>query len=84
VLAAGVDDGENHQIGVGEQPIFDASAGGSRHARELAEVAIAREAAQVLAADAGQAGDFVLSEDFLARPNSDHVHLSARAALHST
>jgi hypothetical protein len=59
----------DHQIRAAEYPFFGPRGGG---AGERAEVFVSGEAAEVLAADAGEAGDFFLGEDFLARLDSDH------------
>jgi hypothetical protein len=64
VLAARMEHGHDHQIGVAEQPLL--GAGGSfGHTGQLAEVLVPRQAAQVIAADARQAGDFFLASRLL-------------------
>jgi hypothetical protein len=71
VLAAWVKEVHDHQIGIGEQPLL--SAGTRRFGRSSrSQVLIACHSAQMLDANAGQTGDFVLGKKLLTRPDSDH------------
>jgi hypothetical protein len=79
VLAARNEDCEDHQVGVREQPALGLFSGCPRGAGDGAEVFAARQVAQVLAADSGQAGDFFFGEDFLTRLDGDHyLYLPSR------
>jgi len=72
VVTAGSQDRENHQVGVSEHSALCrvSSLNGSAHYG--AEVFGASQVAQMFAANAGQAGNFFLGEDFLTRLDSDH------------
>jgi hypothetical protein len=65
-------DSENHQVGIGEKPLLCFGAGSFSRAREVSEVLILGEGAQVILADARQARNLVHGEKFLARLDSDH------------
>ena len=65
-------DGEDHQVGVREQPALRLVSGLRSGASDRAEVFAASLIAQMFAADSGQAGDLFLGEDFLTRLHSDH------------
>ena len=71
MLAAWMEHGHDHQIGIAEEP-FLGSSGSFGHAIERSKVLVPRETAKMLAADASQAGDLFLGENLLARLNSDH------------
>jgi len=62
---------EHHQIGQRKEPIVGL-AGGFRGAGDKAQVARAGELMNVLEADASQAGNFRIGEDFLTRFYCDH------------
>ena len=68
VRAARMEQVHDHQLGVGEEERPRASDQGS-------EVLVARQSPQVLEADAGQRGDFLLGENLLARLDPDHRDL---------
>src|SRR5271154_476434 len=71
MLATGMEHGHDHQIGVAEEPL--PGAGRSLRRTSLrSEVLNPRQAPQMLAADARQAGDLFLGENLLARLDSDH------------
>ena len=72
MLAAGMQDGEDHQIRVREKPFFGFGAGGFRGACQSAKVFVFRKAVQMFQADPGQRGDFILGENFLALSDRDH------------
>jgi hypothetical protein len=73
VFAARLEDGHDHEIRVRVQPFLRSRARLFRHARKRPEVFVPREATEVLAADAGEAGNFFLGEDLLAGLDSHHV-----------
>jgi hypothetical protein len=62
VLATRVEHGQNHQVGIGEQPFFSLRTGGLRSARERTEVLAAREALEMLQANSRKPGDFIRCE----------------------
>ena len=72
VLAAGVEDGQNHQVRIREQPLLGFRAGGFGHPRQSAQVLILGHGAEVIPADSRQARNLVFGEEFLARLDSDH------------
>jgi len=49
-------------------------------ARDRTQVFAARKVAQMIAADTGQAGDFLFGEDFLTRLDGDHFLPLARVS----
>ena len=67
VLAAGAEDRQNHQVGMGEKPLVGLVPGGFGRADQKSQVAAARQGTQVLQADSGQPGNLLLGEDLLAR-----------------
>ena len=67
VLAARAEDGQNHQVGMGEKPLVGLVPGGFGRADQKSQVAAARQGTQVLQADSGQPGNLLLGEDLLAR-----------------
>ena len=71
VTALGEQSHQDHEIGQGEEPIVG-FAGGFGGASDEAEVARLGELADVLDTDAGQAGNFRIGEDFLARFDGNH------------
>ena len=73
MVAARVQNSENHEVGIGEQPPFGFGAGGFRGAGDRAEMPISREAAKVVQAYARQARHFDFSEDLLARLYAYHA-----------
>jgi hypothetical protein len=72
VLAARVQNGENHQVRIREQPLFCAGAGGFGRARELSEMLVLGQSVKVIQTNACEARDFVLGEELLARFDSYH------------
>ena len=72
MLAAMVEDSEDHQVRVGEQPLFGLLAGGRSRTLDEAEVLAARKVPQMLEANPGQSGDFLLGEDLLAGFHGNH------------
>jgi len=77
VLAAGREYRQNHQVGVGVEPLLSLLSGSFRGARDEAEVFAARERPQVLQTNSRQPRNFFFGEQFLARTNSD-AHLASR------
>ncbi len=76
MLAARVKNREDHQVGIGEQPLFGLSTRGLRSACEKSEVLTPSKTLQVIEADAGEPGDFVRREQFLTGPNRDQGFLT--------
>jgi hypothetical protein len=72
VVTTGNQDGENHQVGVGEHPALGMLSGFDSSAHDRTQVFAASQVAQVFAADAGQARDLFLREDFLTRLDGNH------------
>src|ERR1700730_6189293 len=72
VVTTGNKDGENHQVGVGEHPALGMLSGRDSSAHDRTQVFAASQVAQVFAADAGQARNLFLSEDFLTRLDGNH------------
>jgi len=71
VGALGKQRNQDHEIGQGEEPIVG-FAGGFGGASDEAEVAGLGKLVNVVDADASQAGNFRIGEDFLARFDGDH------------
>jgi hypothetical protein len=71
---------ENHQVGIREEPLLGSGASGFGRTGELAEVLGERQGAQVVEADSGEPDYFVLGEKLLARSYPDH---SCRLLKHS-
>jgi hypothetical protein len=72
VIAARLQNGDNHQVSVREKPFFGFDPRGFGRASDGAEVFVASEAAQVIHANPCQSYDFVFSEYFLAGLDSHH------------
>jgi hypothetical protein len=75
VFAARVKNGQNHQVRVREEPLFGFRSCGLGCARKSSQVAVSREASEMVQADPGQVRDFFFREEFLARLDSDHFVL---------
>ena len=76
MLAARVKDGQDHQVGIGEQPFFGLRTSGLRSASNEAEVLAARKALEVIEADSREPGDFIRGEELLAGFDRDQVDLT--------
>ena len=76
VLAARLDDGQDHEVRMRKEPLPGFGAGCWGGARERSEVLVPRKPAQVFNANAGQVGDLVLGEELLARLDSNHTGAS--------
>jgi hypothetical protein len=76
VLAAGMQNREDHQVGIREEPLLSADAGGFRGASEFSKVLVMGEGAQVIEANPSEAGYFVLGERLLARLDANHLAAS--------
>jgi hypothetical protein len=72
VLAAGMQNGEDHQIGVREKPFLGADASGFSCADQFAEMLVMGEGVQVIEANTRQAGYLILGECLLARLDTNH------------
>jgi hypothetical protein len=66
VLAAGIEDREHHQVRIREQPLFRLSPCRFRRARQETQMLAARQAAEMLQANAGQARNLIFCEQLLA------------------
>ncbi len=64
-MAARIQYGEDHQVGIREQPFFSLLTGRFRGAGEEAEVFAARGAVQVFQANAGQPGNLIGGKELL-------------------
>lgn len=73
VLAARMKHGQDHQVRIGEQPLFGLRTRRFGRAHQLPQMAVACQSADVLQADPGQADDFIFRKNLLARLDSDHV-----------
>ncbi len=69
MVAAGMEDGDYHQIRIREEPFSNRGTGlnGQR-----TQVLLLCETAKVLGTDSSQVNSFFLGEELLARSNSDH------------
>ena len=76
MLAAGVEDGQDHQIGISEQPFFGLCTSRLRRASDKSKVLAARKALEMIQADSREAGDFIRGEQFLAGFDRDQVDLT--------
>jgi hypothetical protein len=76
MLAARVQNREDHEIRIREKQLFGARTGGLGRAGQFAEVPIAGQSAEMVQANSGQAGNFVFGEELLARFDSHHVSAS--------
>jgi hypothetical protein len=72
VIATGLQNGNDHQIRIREEPLLGFNAGSFSGAGNRPEVLIAGKAAQVIHADARQSHHFIFSEYLLAGLNSHH------------
>jgi hypothetical protein len=72
VVAAGLEGGEDAEVGVGEEPALGLASGGACGADEGAEMLAAGDGSEMFRADACQGGDFVFGEELLSRFDSDH------------
>lgn len=74
VFAAWVEDGEDHQIGIREQPFLGLSSRSFGRASQGTEVTIAGQASHVFQANPGEADYFLFRKDLLAGLDSHHFH----------
>ena len=72
MVAARLKNRENHEVGIGEQPLFSFGAGGFRSAGDRAQVLISRDAPKMVQAYARQGRYFRIGEDLLARLDAYH------------
>ena len=72
MVTARNEDCEDHQVGAGEQSALGLVFGTRCGVGDGTQVFAARQVAQMVAANAGQAGDLFLGEDFLTRLDCDH------------
>jgi len=76
VRAAREEGNQYHEVRQSEQPLFGLGASSLRRASDDAEMTAAREVVQVIDANAGQAGNFGVREDFLTRFDSNQWGLA--------
>jgi hypothetical protein len=76
VLAAVVKNGQNHQVGIGEQPFFGLRTGGLRSPSKESEVLAAGKALEVVNADSREPRDFICRKQLLAGLDGDQLNLS--------
>ncbi len=72
MVAARLEHGEDHQVGVRKEPLFSFGAGGFCSTGNRSEVLVLRELMQMVGADAREGDHFIFGEDFLARLDSHH------------
>jgi hypothetical protein len=72
VIATRLQNGNDHQVRIGEEPLFGFNAGSFGGASNRPEVLVAGQAAQVIHADARQSHHFIFGEYLLAGLNSHH------------
>ena len=63
---------QHHEIGKRKEPLIRLLPGRLSRARDKAQVAAFREVADVVDADSGQAGDFCVGKNLLARFDGNH------------
>jgi len=83
VLAAWIENGKNHQIGVRKEPFLGFRTRGFRDPRDLPQMPVLRQTAEMFQANTGEAHDLVLGEELLARLDSDHTRLEQASTLHA-
>ena len=76
VLAAGIDDGKDVQIGIRKKPAFGVPSGSCGYANNRAQVLAAGNTVKMLHANSCEAGDLFISEKFLTRFYGDHVFIT--------
>src|SRR5882757_137757 len=72
VLAARMQNREDHQIGIREKPLFGFGASGFGYPGKLAEMLVESESAQVVEADSGKPDHLVLGKELLAGLYPNH------------
>lgn len=78
MLAARVQDREDHEIRIREEQLFGARTGRLRRPGQLAEVPVAGKGAEMVEANAGQTRYLVFGEELLARLDSHHFLPASR------
>jgi hypothetical protein len=76
MLATRVQDCQDHQVGIGEQPFFGLCPSGLRSASDKSEVLTSRKALEVIQADSREPGDFVRGKELLAGFDGDQFCLT--------
>jgi hypothetical protein len=74
MIAARLQNRNDHKIRVGEQPPLGFSTCRLSRPRHSPQMLVSREAAEVVQAYAGQAGNFILGKDLLAGFDAHHAH----------
>jgi len=72
MIAARVNDGQDHQVGIGEQPLFGLCTSSFSSAGDRAQVLISRDAPKMVQAYARQGRYFRIGEDLLAGLDAYH------------
>jgi hypothetical protein len=72
VRAAGMENGEYHQIRIGEEPLFRLGAGCLGRPREESQTLASRHVPEVLQTNARQPGDFLFGKELLTRADRGH------------
>jgi hypothetical protein len=72
VIATGLQDGNDHQVRIGEEPLLGFNAGSFGGARNRTQVFVAGKAAQVIHADARQSHHLIFGKNLLAGLDSHH------------
>jgi hypothetical protein len=73
MVAARLKNRENHEVGIGEQPLFSFGAGGFRSAGDRAQVLISRDTAKMVQAYTRQGRYFGFGEGLLAGLDAHHA-----------
>lgn len=72
MIATWVKNGENHEIGIGEQPLFGFGASGFGGTGDRTQMLVSRDTAKMVQAYARQGRYFGFGEDLLARLDAYH------------
>ena len=75
--AAREESDQHHQVGKSKQPLFGLDTSSFCRPGDHAQMTAAREVVQVIDANAGQAGNFGVREDFLTRFDSNQRGLAS-------
>jgi hypothetical protein len=73
VIATRVKNGDDHEVGIGEQPFFGFGTGSFRGASDCPKVLISSDAAKMIPAYAREGGYFVFGKDLLTRFDAYHA-----------
>jgi hypothetical protein len=73
MIATWVKNCENHEIGIGEQPLFGFGASGFGGTGDRTQMLVSRDTAKMVQANARQGAYFSFGEDLLARFDAYHA-----------